>query len=57
MDLVAPEPLLEWSAGVQDLDLDVTQDDVAPPPSSSSEDGEQETGRTQQEVSAEGERP
>lgn len=53
MDLVGPEPLLELSAGIQDLDLDVTQDEVVPP---SSENLEQETGRAEQESSAAGER-
>ncbi|XP_029699823.1 uncharacterized protein cep295 isoform X2 [Takifugu rubripes] len=49
VDLVGPEPLLELSAGIQDLELDVTQDEAAPP---SSENVEQETGRTEQEPSA-----
>ncbi|TNN01330.1 hypothetical protein fugu_010712 [Takifugu bimaculatus] len=49
VDLVGPEPLLELSAGIQDLELDVTQDEAAPP---SSENVEQETGRTELESSA-----
>ncbi|XP_056905627.1 uncharacterized protein cep295 isoform X3 [Takifugu flavidus] len=49
VDLVGPEPLLELSAGIQDLELDVTQDEAAPP---SSENVEQETGRTEPEPSA-----
>lgn len=51
VDLVGPEPLLELSAGIQDLELDVTQDEVAPP---SSENVEQETGRTDQDLPAAG---
>lgn len=43
---------MELSAGIQDLELDVTQDEVVPP----SENVEQETGRTEQELSAAGER-
>lgn len=52
-DSEGPEPLPELSAGIQDLDLDVTQDDVAPP---SLENVEQEPGRTERDSSAAGER-
>lgn len=50
---MGPEPLLELSAGIQDLELDVTQDEGTAP---SSEDVEQDTGRREQELSAAGER-